>query len=82
MKFKLSVGELADAIAKEFVCDVRANAFRHGSPCGPRRDPGQRDDFGRRWHNCWSIEVDSVEVFVGREPEAAAFLDGLRMGLY
>lgn len=58
--------------------------YRHTEPCGPHRDPGPRDDSGRRWHWCYRITVDGYVVKTGRrsDGEIAEYLKGHVMKWY
>jgi hypothetical protein len=61
---------------------LKCERYQHDQPCGTRCDPGPRDDSGKRWHYCYSIKIDSAEVFAGRTAEAMTFLDGMATGLH
>lgn len=67
--------EVADYLGRDITCE----RFRHSEPCGLRRDPGPRDDTGRRWHWCFRVVVDGEQSFVGRRDNVLHYLEDMAL---
>ncbi len=69
----------AELIGKALEVDLTCEKYKHGQPCGPLRDAGPRYEPAEspvgRWHVCWRVIWEGIQVASGRRQEIVSFLE-------